>query len=175
MHHDVSTSSLLATWRAIFQRADTRLSGVLACQNLYRIRCTCIWRYTRVCVSTPYCVIEHQNLHSRYTRSTQSGSLRTLSAAFIQLVGYSSPCDALLCGYPLAIFVSRILLTSSLFSFLKMIPFQWPYARTPWWSIEIVVTLRVTAMFWIYGRCNVAAVPMHIAHDTFSMCPAMRK
>ena len=59
--------------------------------------------------------------------------------------------------------------------FLKMIPFQWPYARTPWWSIEIVVTLRVTAMFWIYGRCNVAAVPMHIVHDTFSMCPAMHK
>ena len=53
---------------------------------------------------------------------------------------------------------------------LKMIPFQWSYARTPWWSIEIVVTICVTAMFWIYGRCNVAAVPMHIVHDTFSMC-----
>ena len=109
MHHDVSTAQLLATWRAIFQRAATRLSGVLACQNLYRIRYTCIWRYTLVCVGTPYCVIEHQNLHSRYTCNTQSGSLCTLSAAFIQLVGYSSPCDALLCGYPLAIFGSRIL------------------------------------------------------------------
>ena len=124
MHHDVSTSQLLATWRAIFQRAATRLSGVLACQNLYRIRYTCIWRYTRVCVSTSYCVIEHQNLHSRYTRNTQSGSLLAPSAAFIQLVRYSSPCDALLCGYPLAIFGSRMLLTFSLFSFWKWFHFN---------------------------------------------------
>ena len=174
MHHDVSTSQLLATWRAIPQRADTRLSGVLACQNLYRIRYTCIWRYTLVCVGTPYCVIEHQNLHSRYTCNTQSGSLCTLSAAFIQLVRYSSPCDALLCGYPPP-YSGRGYCSHLHYFLLKMIPFQWSYARTPWWSIEIVVTICVTAMFWIYGRCNVAAVPMHIVHDTFSMCPAMHK